>query len=68
MTERVSAIYEGDCLEYMRGLADKSVDVVITDPPYSERLHKAPRVSADAPRYGSDLTHMRRGQTAMFGK
>ena len=24
----------GDCLEYMRGMPDKSVDAVITDPPY----------------------------------
>ena len=29
----------GDCLEGMRALADKSVDVVITDPPYSEHTH-----------------------------
>lgn len=27
-------LYHGDCLEYMRGMADKSVDAVITDPPY----------------------------------
>ena len=30
----------GDCLEGMRTLADKSVDVVITDPPYSDATHK----------------------------
>ena len=24
----------GDCLQVMRGMADKSVDAVITDPPY----------------------------------
>lgn len=27
-------LFHGDCLEYMRGMADKSVDAVITDPPY----------------------------------
>ena len=27
-------LYQGDCLEYMRGMADNSVDAVITDPPY----------------------------------
>jgi site-specific DNA-methyltransferase (adenine-specific) len=27
-------LHLGDCLEYMRGMADKSVDAVITDPPY----------------------------------
>ena len=28
-------LYLGDCLEVMRGMADKSVDAVITDPPYN---------------------------------
>ena len=27
-------LYNGDCLEYMKGMDDKSVDAVITDPPY----------------------------------
>jgi site-specific DNA-methyltransferase (adenine-specific) len=27
-------LHLGDCLEVMRGMADKSVDAVITDPPY----------------------------------
>jgi site-specific DNA-methyltransferase (adenine-specific) len=27
-------LYWGDCLEYMRGMPNKSVDAVITDPPY----------------------------------
>lgn len=27
-------LYQGDCLEVMRGLADASVDAVVTDPPY----------------------------------
>jgi adenine-specific DNA-methyltransferase len=27
-------LYEGDCLQVMRGMADNSVDAVITDPPY----------------------------------
>ena len=29
-------LYCGDCLEVMRGMADKSVDAVITDPPYPD--------------------------------
>lgn len=29
----------GDCLPFLRSLPDKSVDHVITDPPYSERVH-----------------------------
>lgn len=28
-------LHLGDCLEYMRGMADKSVDIVITDPPFN---------------------------------
>jgi DNA modification methylase len=27
-------LYHGDCLEYMRTMADGSVDAVVTDPPY----------------------------------
>lgn len=29
-------LHLGDCLEVMRGMADKSVDAVITDPPYPD--------------------------------
>jgi len=32
-------LYLGDCLEGMAGLADLSVDHVITDPPYDEHTH-----------------------------
>lgn len=27
-------LYQGDCLEVMRGIEDKSIDAIITDPPY----------------------------------
>jgi len=33
----------GDCLEGLRTLADKSVDVTITDPPYEAEVHGAGR-------------------------
>lgn len=33
----------GDCLTGMATLADKSIDVVITDPPYSEHVHTRSR-------------------------
>lgn len=36
-------LHHGDCLEGMRTLADKSVDVVITDPPYDEHVHSRGR-------------------------
>lgn len=34
-TDVGSRIILGDCLEVMRGMADNSVDLVVTDPPYS---------------------------------
>jgi site-specific DNA-methyltransferase (adenine-specific) len=34
MTPELNRIYQGDCLEIMRGWPDASVDLVVTDPPY----------------------------------
>ena len=34
-------LYLGDCLEVMKGMPDKSVDAVITDPPYGNNLNYA---------------------------
>lgn len=31
-------LIQGDCLEYMKSMADKSIDAVITDPPYGVNL------------------------------
>ncbi len=33
-------LHLGECLEGMRALGDRSVDHVLTDPPYSERVHR----------------------------
>ena len=33
-------IYLGDCLEVMRNIPDKSIDLVLTDPPYGINAHK----------------------------
>ncbi len=30
----LGSLYHGDCLEVMKGMSDKSVDLVLTDPPY----------------------------------
>lgn len=38
-TDRVSLIH-GDTLEALRALADKSVDIIVTDPPYSPHTHE----------------------------
>ena len=51
-------LFNGDCLEVMRALADGSVDCIITDPPYySTNLHfdKAPRID-----YGAWLLECKR--------
>lgn len=32
--DKKGVLYQGDCLEVMRGLPDNSVDSVVTDPPY----------------------------------
>lgn len=42
-------LFRGDCLEIMRGMADNSVDLVMTSPPYSNQrdgLYQGVRVSA----------------------
>jgi site-specific DNA-methyltransferase (adenine-specific) len=31
---RVNEVYEGDCIEVMRGFPDNCIDTVLTDPPY----------------------------------
>lgn len=36
-------LYHGDCREVLAGMADQSVDAVITDPPYTERTHSKSR-------------------------
>ena len=35
-------LYQGDCLEVMRGLESNSIDAVVTDPPYG--LSKEPNI------------------------
>jgi site-specific DNA-methyltransferase (adenine-specific) len=39
----LNRIYCGDCLDLMREMPDKSVDLVMTDPPYSDKTHKGAR-------------------------
>src|SRR4051812_41579817 len=36
----MNQIIQGDCLEIMKGMADKSVDLVLTDPPYGIGAYK----------------------------
>lgn len=42
-----TTLLQGDCFEVMKGLPDKSVDLVLTDPPYYFRSHQNRSVGAD---------------------
>lgn len=33
-------LIKGDCLDVMRGMADKSIDLLVTDPPYGKKSDK----------------------------
>ena len=41
---KLGKLYNADCLEFMKDLPDKSIDLVLTDPPYGinmdRELHK----------------------------
>ena len=36
----INKLYKKDCLEYMKTLPDKSVDLIISDPPYFQIVPK----------------------------
>lgn len=36
-------LLRGDCMEYMRSLPDKSIDLILTDPPYEMDIHGGTR-------------------------
>ena len=40
MDNYLNKIIQGDCLEVMKGMPDKSVDLVLTDPPYGKKASK----------------------------
>lgn len=47
-------LYHGDCREILAALEDRSVDCVITDPPYSDRTHEMTRSNSQgAKRHGN---------------
>ena len=47
-------LYLGDCLEVMKSIPDKSVDAVITDPPYGIGINKSNRLSVSRG-FGDDV-------------
>ena len=36
----INRIIQGDCLEVMKGMSDKCVDLIVTDPPYGIKMSK----------------------------
>lgn len=38
----INAILQGDCLELMKDIPDKSIDLVLTDPPYGIKISSNP--------------------------
>ena len=38
-------LFHGDCREVMSDMADRSVECVITDPPYDDRTHKGAKTN-----------------------
>ncbi len=40
---RMYQLHLGDCFEVLKNMPDKSVDHIMTDPPYGERTHKGAR-------------------------
>ena len=55
----INKIYNADCLELMQEIPDKSIDLVLTDPPYKQEFHNR-GMSKDRPhhlemsKYGSN--------------
>lgn len=45
MEEFKNKVIQGDCLEVMKGIPDKSVDCIITDPPYGMKYQSARRIA-----------------------
>lgn len=60
-------LYHGDCRELLPRMADQSVDVVITDPPYDARTHSMTRSNRGG--YGTSGNGNRTlsGHSAQFG-
>jgi site-specific DNA-methyltransferase (adenine-specific) len=44
-TEYKNKVIQGDCLQVMKGIPDKSVDCIITDPPYGMKYQSAMRTA-----------------------
>lgn len=54
MSLELNRVYKMDCLEFMKSLPDKSVDLLLTDPPYGINADKS----------AEDFAHRKRGRSA----
>ena len=59
--ESVNKIYNIDCIEGMRQMPDKSVDLVVTDPPYLIETSGAGIYKQDDKQYVKELNEMKDG-------
>ncbi len=47
VTPELNRIYQGDCLQIMRGWPNKCVDLIVTDPPYGINYQSNMRVASE---------------------
>ena len=59
--ESINKIYNMDCIEGMRQMPDKSVDLVVTDPPYLIETSGAGIYKQDNKQYVKELNEMKDG-------
>lgn len=59
--ETINKIYNMDCIEGMRQMPDKSVDLVVTDPPYLIETSGAGIYKQDDKQYVKELNEMKDG-------
>lgn len=63
----LNQIIHGDCFEVLRDIPDKSIDAVITDPPYGIGLAKWDTV-VDIPLFTREVNRVSNGFYAFFGQ
>ena len=63
----LNQVLQGDCLELMRDIPDKSVDAVITDPPYGIGVSHWDSV-IDIPAFTAEVKRISKGFYCFFGQ
>ena len=59
-------LLHGDCLELMKTIPDKSIDLVLTDPPYGTTACKWDSIIPFEPMW-KELKRISKGTVALFG-